>query len=502
MKTLDQQAAPAPKPNRKQQRRIEIDKKIAKLPTDDNGRPMVKAVKVGSTTVPIFTVINGDHWGFQVPFYPNGPGDRRLKTFADPDEAKLFASLVATGKSDALEILKGLTVERIGEVAEIAELLVPFCEKLGITLAAALKEYIAAKEIAGTQSLVEAMKDYLNQPWVTKSSMPLPEVIKEFLQAKRLRNCKPETLRKLFYVLNAFSRRIHGPPLGEVTKPQIEKEIHSSKRKGRSNYTYYCELHGFFAWARRNGYLRPDLPTAMDTVEAPLFDKKDPDVIPPAIALRILRILNDPECILYLVICMFCGGRADELISVQGRNVAPSEFLGIDAKDAKKREDKRIKILPLLDQWLRPWYGREGFWFSIESIQAKIVKCIKAYNDELKAKNSSEPPIEWKHNWLRHSYSAYRLHFTGDLIGTAEECDHDPATMARYYLVKVGVDKARQYFSITPEACGKADWEATVTAHLAQTPEVHKRITRKRKPKAGIDDVPEAPAGKPAAAAA
>jgi hypothetical protein len=74
---------------------------------------MVKSAKAGCATVAIFTVVNGRHWAFQVPFYPQGPGERRVKTFADPDEAQVFAMLVANGKADHLDILRGFPLQRI-----------------------------------------------------------------------------------------------------------------------------------------------------------------------------------------------------------------------------------------------------------------------------------------------------------------------------------------------------------------------------------------------------
>ena len=496
MKTLDSSRTEAATLTKTQQRRATTDRKIAKLDKGDNGRPVVKPVTVGSTTVSIITVINGNHWAFQVPFYPKGPGQRELKTFADPDDAKVFALTVANGKAEHLEVLKGLGPEQIGHIALIAELLVPFCAKMNIPLGNAIKEYIEAKGRAGEKSLVTCMKDYLSQPWLTKSQMPLPEVIKEFLRAKTMRNCKRNTLLKLYYVLGAFSRRIGGPPLAEVTQEQIEAEIFSKTREDRSNYTYYCELHGFFAWAKRNGYLRPDQLTAMDAVEPPLFDKKDPDIIHPDVALRILKMLKDPECVLYMALCLFSGGRADELVSVRGEHIAPSEFLTILAPDAKKRKDKKVKISDLLDQWLRPWYGRKGFLIRVACIQRRIKSAIENYNQALKDMGSPELPILWKHNWLRHSFSTYRVHITQDLNDTAEECDHEPETMAQYYLIRVSKAHASQYFCLSPEACGKADWAEIVKAHLALNPEVDERITLKKKHKPGVDEVstPKGPA--------
>jgi site-specific recombinase XerD len=475
-------------PTQKQKSRVALDLKIAKLPKDDEGRPIVKSVTVGSTTVHITTVINHNYWAFQVPYYPNGARERRLKTFADPDEARMFAFTVANGKAEHLGILKGLGPEQIGAIAKVAELLLRFCELMKITLEAALEEYIGAKTVAGERSLVTCIKDYLAQPWVTKCQMLLPEVIKDFLRAKQLRNCKRSTLLKMYYVLNAFSRRINGRPLAQVSKEQIEAEIFSDKRQDRSNYTYYCELHGFYAWARRNGYLRPDQMTAMDAVEPPLYDKKCPEVIQPEEAIRIIKMLKDPECILYVVLCLFSGGRCEELNTVGRELIAPSEFFTINAEDAKKRKEKTIKIGALLDQWLRPWYGRKGYLMKVATIQMKIARLIKQYNQMLKATGSAEPPIVWKRNWLRHSFSTYQLHFTMDLIDTAEECDHEPATMAQYYLIRVSKGATQAYFSLTPEACGLANWAQIVAAHLAETPELYARIPRKRKQKPGLNE--------------
>ncbi len=188
---------------------------------------------------------------------PKKPGSamRPRKTFRKLAEATDFAGALLQGQLGN-EVFARLTSEQLRELTLIAETLKPFCAKLNIGLSQAIHEYIQAKELSPARLLSDLMGEYLEQPWVTNSRMPFSTAVEAFLESRRNKGCRPETIRTLKYAMTPFIKQIKDAAVGDVTTLQLNQRIHRPNRHSRSNKTVYCGLHNLFGWLKRNGYYR------------------------------------------------------------------------------------------------------------------------------------------------------------------------------------------------------------------------------------------------------
>lgn len=428
-------------------------------------------VKVGNSTVPIYSSKSRGKPLWQVPTYPDGK-TRQLRTFSCKDRAVEFAQSLVSCEPDVQSVLARISTEDLKNAAFIGEMLAPFCANLNITVEQAIHEYIAAKTVAKTRNLLSVLNEYLQLPWITKSRTPWLDVVKEFLTEKASLGCRPETIRTLGYALEPFGLSIGNPPIGDVTKKQLHERVHRQGLSPRGNKTTYAGFHNLYAWAKRNGYVRTDIPSPMDAVASPKVDRPAPAVITPELAEKAIKAIVsslDPEMVILFVIPLFTGIRADELQRLTWDDVNPNENFAIPAKAAKTRLPRSVPILPVLAPWITPFYGHTGLLSSRRDPQLLIGSTLV------------QAQIPWKRNWLRHSYASYRLRVTNDIIATALECGHSPATLTRYYLSLASKARAQAYFKLTPEACGISDWDDKVKSYLATTEPCHFRKRNKRR---------------------
>jgi hypothetical protein len=91
------------------------------------------------------------------------------------------------------------------------------------------------------------------------------------------------------------------------------------------------------------------------------------------------------------------------------------------------------------------------------------------------------PPVEWpkrsrrnyrhasfsrsKKNW-RHTYGFYRLAQTSDIAQVAVEMGLPPGPYRKVLWHPISMAEAEEFFTLTPEACGRPTWNAEVTEWL------------------------------------
>ncbi len=271
-----------------------------KPPTSAPGRSGKRlGVQEGYIFIPIYATTNRGRPIWQVPRGKSADGKRLApRTFHTLAEAQDYARALAKGRLNEQAVFGRISAEGLKASALVARLLEPFCARLGIGLDQAVREYIAAKQLAATRPLKELISDYLSQPWVTKSRIPIGEAVTAFLAAKASKGCRPQTLLNLRHNLNPVAEALHNAPVGEITTGQLNRSVHRPGYAPRGNKTVYCALHNFYGWLKRNNYLRGDIPSAMDAVQCPLVKQGPPAIMDLATAKRALQIAardTDPE---------------------------------------------------------------------------------------------------------------------------------------------------------------------------------------------------------------
>ena len=413
-----------------------------------------------------------------------------------------YARLKArTGKLALPEVIEGLLAcgpamdavalaQRLKEIAAAIAKLVPVLEPLKISIDSGIEEYAAVKAEAGTQDLRDLLSQLTSRPWVEKSKTPLAKVVKEFLGAKNHEaKARFEYNKTLYYGLGALVSQVEAEsginaPIGSVTTEQLKRFVFNPNRAPRGNATYRGTVRTFFHWAQLNEYLDYGQPTAADRLEKIKIAIPAPKILKVSQARAILTELEDPWCLLYVVLSLFTGIRHDELQRSTFEIIRPGRVVDIPAEISKTKKRRIIPIQPVLNAWLAPFYGRHGLVLPIANVQNKVRQLLE---------QSDAPgvPRKWGRNWLRQSFASYRLAQTGSVTDTSQEDGHYAYVLERVYLELSSKEDALEYFALSPEACGKPDWKQRVKAFLAELPEVHVRRKCKSRPWKRIGGAPE-----------
>ncbi len=394
---------------------------------------------------------------------------RKFRTFNALDKADGFARAVVKGQGHDPMLFVQLTPGQIQACCLVAELLAPFCEKLGIGLETAMREYIEAKELTHSHSLDGILRDYLSQPWVTKGRTPILTAIESFLKAKSDRGCSPGTLTSLRYKLTALAKAVgEGTALGDITTDQLHRHVHRPTYAPDSRNTLYNDVHNLYGWLKRNGYIRPDGQSAMDAVEKPVVDHPAPQIMDVPTARKAIQVLAgepDPEHVLLVVLALFTGAGPRELPRLSFHKTAEGECVRIAPELSMEARGRIVPLHPALEAWLEPFHDRLDRLFRHKRPFIALARAFHRHS------------LPWKLAWVRNSYGSHRLAATGDLLETSKESGLSIDVLARKFLKRVTKTEAEAYFALTPQACGITDWSERVRRLLAAQEEEYNSTT-------------------------
>ena len=148
------------------------------------------------------------------------------------------------------------------------------------------------------------------------------------------------------------------------------------------------------------------------------------------------------ELIPYIAIGAFAGLRRAELERLDWREVDWSgRLIEVTADKAKSARRRFVRIRPNLATWLKPYKKLQG---SVTPID---------YRELLDTARTDAGIKKWPQNALRHSFASYHLAKFKDAAALALELGHTNSNLVfQHYRQLVKPNKAKQYWSIAPEA--------------------------------------------------
>jgi integrase len=165
---------------------------------------------------------------------------------------------------------------------------------------------------------------------------------------------------------------------------------------------------------------------------------------------QILACLANPEDVAGVALAAFAGFRSTELARLKRTDVREDKiFIRAD----KSGQDRCIPVLDLLRVWLMPLLNSSRFLARGLPSPAAIARHSKAQG----------LTVEFRR--LRRSFVAYRFAATGDLALTAAEAGIAQPVFRRTIPISHR-EEAAKFWALTPEACGRADWEESVQTWL------------------------------------
>lgn len=294
-----------------------------------------------------------------------------------------------------------------------------------------------------------------SQSTEVKSNTPLQLLADNFLETTGQAThtaVRKEYFRVIGFVLSDFISDVGNIPVGKVTTPQIQRVVCQPERNGRSRKRHLCVLKRFFSWARSEGYLDAGQPTPADPLHVAVL-AHEPAIVTPNDLRMLLASTKDVESLLYLAISAFSGMRRGELERLSWDDIQPGQCIVMRPAMTLVRARRLVPILPVLDAWLRPFYGSKGLIFSCR-VPQKAHQLARTQGVVLGS------------GTLRNSFWTYRVTATNNPNQTAIEMGRSPAVFLRRILKLVEPAAAAEFFSLTPHAVGLMNWPEMVARYL------------------------------------
>jgi integrase len=398
-------------------------------------RNSVVEIGTGPCRVKIYTVNRKDGYPMYSLYWKEG-GQRKFRHLACQEEARLIAQQVTVRLANGFDTGNEATKRNLEMLRHCENLAAGF----GVTLTAAMDEWVSARRTAGEIPIADAVRFYAANRADLVAIRTTVQVADEFVASRQSSGVSDAYVRSARHNLKKFTDRVKGN-ITDIAVGDINRFLAGLDGLGPvSRNTIRRNLITMFSFAKKQGYLHPDRKTAAELSESFKVPDNGIEIFTPDEMRRILMAAN-ARILPLIAIGGFAGIRSAEILRLDWEDIkwdrGHIEIAGSKAKTAARR------LVPLTDNlkaWLAPWRAETGKIMSISDYSG-------ALNDTgMKAKI----PGGWRQNALRHSFISYRVAETGDVARTSLEAGNSPKMIFRHYREIVEGEAAKAWFSIMP----------------------------------------------------
>ena len=332
--------------------------------------------------------------------------------------------------------------------ARAKNLLAPFA----VSLDEIAKEYVAASDILGNISLMEAVRFYDRFGKTVKENKSIPAIVEEL-------NANLKTDGKSEYHRRDMKRRLGSfalsfpEPIMDVKTAAISEWIRALKgrdKKGnvvelapKSRNHYRNSVVQLFNMARDNGYLPKGMPTEAEAV-------KTLNVVSPA---NEIFTIEEIETVLHkapdhlivpMTIKAFCGVRTEEMLNLRWEHLnLDNKYITLPAEVTKTKQRRLVPMSANLIAWITPHKKETG---RICARWKRAQALFQAFD-----RHGKRQGIDVGANKFRNSYISYRVAVTHDVAKVALESGNSPRIIQREYLELATEEDGKRWFSVMPK---------------------------------------------------
>mgnify|MGYP002621925288 CR=1 FL=1 len=396
-----------------------------------------KIIELGSgpSLVRIYTINRSDGYPQHTVAWKEG-GRRKTRVFANLDEARLIARQQVVRLTNI--------VEGAGEVSLRDVEIFQHCEakarEQGVSLTAAVDEWMAARKILNKADLIEAVRFFEANRRDFLPVKSVAEVADEFVRSRAASGMSRAYVKTAEHTTKKFVE-VFPVPIGEITVQQIDKYLGGLKGVAPTTKNSRRRIIvTMFSFAKKQGYLHPDRQTAAQLSATYKVPDKEVTIFTPDEMRRILLAAN-ARILPTIALGGFTGIRTAEIGKLRWEDINWDRgYIEVRAKVAKTAARRLVPIPENLKGWLAPWRHETG----------KIVTLTSVAGALNTTGTKAGIPGGWRQNALRHSFISYRVAETSDVPRTALEAGNSPKMIFRHYREVVDEEAAKAWFSIEP----------------------------------------------------
>jgi integrase len=298
---------------------------------------------------------------------------------------------------------------------------------------AALRAFAMLGEDAAPETLLDAVREYINRHNTRLASVLFEDVFEQFAAAQPRSASYAQSLRQFQARLDV----LHGRMLCDITARDIEDAMDDFPP---TVFNYGLRiLGGLFNYGGKRDLCITNPIKKLDRKKLP---PREVEIYTPAQAAALLRA-SEPSLIPWLCVCMFAGLRASEARKMTWSDFDFAEnFIRVRAAVSKTHRPRAIPMEANLREWLFP-YRREDSALIAPQGQHVLRKQLR------KAHLISDVP-QIKHG-PRHSYASYLLARGQSIDTLLLNMGHtDAATTFQHYHRVASARAAKTFWSIVP----------------------------------------------------
>lgn len=400
------------------------------IPTD--GFPELVQHKGG--VAKIYRAKNRDRFRYEVRYHdPEGLLQRQ--TFDDYDESKKQATAIVKQLSNGgLAFLPLRGKERFAYERAL-DLLAP----TGLTVDAVVTQFIeATTKLKGVTTLREAADFTRTHHPKMMSSATVQQVVDEFVQVKVKEGLSHLYLRDLRTRLARFADYFRCP-VAAIATPDLVRFLNDVGGGRRNRRNHLTTIGTLFKHCKMMGHL-PDGHAGISKIPKPRKDPREISIAPVEVMRTLLGTTNT-DIMMAVALGGFSGLRSEEIKRLRWEQVRFDEgHIEVMAQHAKTGVRRLVPLTENLRAWLLPHRKREG----------KVIGYVNLSNQFEKV--AKKLKVQWKRNFLRHSFISYRVAVIKNLPQVAIEAGNSVNVIQRDYLKVVTEQYGKEWFSIFPGA--------------------------------------------------
>lgn len=278
----------------------------------------------------------------------------------------------------------------------------------------------------------------ITQPQLVAPQPPLEQVTGLYLAAKALEADKHYLSTIKSYLRDLISS-CGSSPIDNATSAMIQQAIFTNSFQPTTRKAMLKAIQALFRWSRSEAYLPVGVPTAADSITIQISRVPLP-ILSPGLMERLLWCANDVAFRVAIALRSFSNLQHSDLPVLDWENCIPGRTIVIQPGKTSAF-GSMVPICPVLDAWLRPFYGRKGSIFSSKDWhRLRSLAPIQGVACDARL--------------LRRSYLAY-----ASVLSGRGGPHHPLATPAL----------ARDYFSLTPDRVGITNWPEMVAEYLRES---------------------------------
>lgn len=226
-------------------------------------RSSVVEIGTGPCRVKIYTVNRKDGYSMYSLYWKEG-GQRKHRHLACQEEARLIANQITVRLANGFDTGNEATKRNLEMLRHCENLAAGF----GVSLTAAMDEWVSARRTAGEIPIADAVRFYAANRADLVAIRTTAQVAAEFIASRQSTGVSDAYVRSARHNLKKFTDRLKGN-VTDIAVGDINRFLGGLEGLGPvSRNTIRRNMITMFSFAKKQGYLHPDRKTAAELSES------------------------------------------------------------------------------------------------------------------------------------------------------------------------------------------------------------------------------------------